>query len=51
MSRVFQLTPSDLTKLVKIMNRDMIRAAKNLDFELAAKIRDRIAEIRGLKDK
>ena len=46
MSKVSQLTPDDLTKLVKIMTRQMQQAAKNLDFELAAKIRDRIIDIR-----
>lgn len=48
MSKVNQLAPSDLTKLVKLMTRQMLVAAKLLDFETAARIRDRIAEIRSL---
>jgi excinuclease ABC subunit B len=45
MTKVTQLTPSDLSKLVRLMTRQMHAAAKNLDFETAARIRDRIAEI------
>ncbi len=45
MTKVDQLTPEDRTKLVKLMKKQMLLAAKELDFELAAKIRDRIKEI------
>ena len=45
MSKVKQLTPQDHTKLIKILTRQMHASAKNLDFELAAKLRDRISEI------
>ncbi len=45
MSKVNQLAPSDMTKLLKMMSRQMHEAAKQLDFETAAKIRDRIQEI------
>lgn len=48
MSKVNQLTPSDLTKLVKIMRKQMITAAKELDFETAAKVRDRIREVESI---
>ncbi len=47
-SLVNQLPPSDLTKLLTLMTRQMHSAAKELDFETAAKIRDRIREIRSL---
>jgi len=45
MSKVNQLTPEDKTKLVRLMNRQMNAAAKALEFELAAKIRDKIKDI------
>ena len=45
MSKVTQMIPADLTKLVKLMTKQMNSAAHDLDFELAAKIRDRIREI------
>jgi len=45
MHKVNQLTPADLTKLIKLMSRQMHSAAKQLDFETAARIRDRIADI------
>lgn len=45
MDQVSQLTNADMSKLVKLMTRQMNSAAKQLDFELAAKIRDRIQEI------
>ncbi len=48
MSKVNQLTPQDLTKLTKLMRKQMIEAAKQLDFELAAKIRDRIKEVENI---
>jgi len=48
MKLVRQLTPEDLTRLVKMMIRQMHDAAKKLDFELAAQIRDRITEIKNI---
>lgn len=45
MFKVNQLTPEDKTKLIKLMTRQMNAAAKALEFELAAKIRDKIKEI------
>ncbi len=48
MTKVVQLTPNDLTKLIRLMTRQMNIAAKDLDFELAATIRDRIMDIRSL---
>jgi excinuclease ABC subunit B len=45
MKKVKQLTPEDITKLKKMLTRQMNQAAKNLDFELAAKLRDTISEI------
>ena len=48
MTKVNQLVPEDRTKLVKLMTKQMNTAAKSLEFELAAKIRDRIKEIQTL---
>jgi len=48
MKQASQLTPSDMTKLLKIMSKQMNAAAKQLDFELAAKIRDRIMELQDM---
>jgi excinuclease ABC subunit B len=48
MSKVNQLPPSDLTKLLKMMTKSMHASAKALDFETAARIRDRILEIQKL---
>lgn len=45
MGLVGQLAPSDRTKLVKLMTKQMNTAAKDLEFETAARIRDRIKEI------
>ncbi len=45
MTKVNQLTPEDKTRLIKLMTRQMNTSAKQLDFELAARIRDRIKEI------
>jgi len=45
MSKVNQLVPSDLSRLIRLMTRQMNISARNLDFELAARIRDRILEI------
>jgi excinuclease ABC subunit B len=49
MAKVGQLVPSDLSRLIRLMTREMHTAAKNLDFELAAKLRDKIASIRGIE--
>ncbi|MEK7164245.1 MAG: excinuclease ABC subunit UvrB, partial [Patescibacteria group bacterium] len=49
MSKVNQLTPEDRSKLIRLMSRQMNMAAKSLEFELAAKIRDRILEIKVLQ--
>ena len=49
MSKVNQLVPEDRSKLIKLMTRQMNVAAKSLEFELAAKIRDRILEIKVLQ--
>ena len=48
LSQVTQLVPSDLSRLIRLMDKQMKRAAKNLDFELAAKLRDKILEIQKL---
>ncbi len=45
MSKVNQLTPEDRTKLVKLMRREMLKAAHDLNFELAALLRDKISSI------
>ena len=44
-SKTKQLTPDDRTKLVKIMTKQMNSVAKAMEFELAARIRDRVREI------
>jgi excinuclease ABC subunit B len=46
MSRVSQMIPEDIKRLTKLLTNQMRAAAQNLDFELAAKIRDKIQEIR-----
>jgi len=48
MKLVSQLVPSDLSRLIVLMSKQMHSAAKELDFETAARIRDRIQEIRGI---
>ena len=48
MSKVGQMVPSDLTKLTKLMAKQMNAAARDLNFELAAKIRDRIREVQNI---
>lgn len=48
MSQVTQLVPSDLSRLIRLMSKQMHSAAKSLDFELAARLRDRIQEIKSL---
>ena len=45
MSKVNQLTPNDRTKLIKLMTKQMNSAARGLEFEIAAHLRDRIREI------
>ena len=39
------LTPMDKKKLIKGLRREMVLAAQDLNFELAAEIRDKIKEI------
>lgn len=41
------LTPMDTRKLTKKLKKEMLLAAQDLNFELAAKIRDKIKEIEG----
>ena len=45
MSQISQLVPSDLSRLIRLMEKQMRSAAKSLDFELAARLRDKILEI------
>ncbi|KKU96036.1 MAG: UvrABC system protein B [Candidatus Gottesmanbacteria bacterium GW2011_GWA1_48_13] len=45
MSKVRQLVPSDLSRLIRLMTRQMNSAARDLEFETAAHLRDRIREI------
>jgi excinuclease ABC subunit B len=49
MDKVDQLMPQEKTKLLKLMTKQMQTAAKEWDFELAAKIRDRIRQIQDIK--
>ena len=42
-----KLSPAEREKLIESLTAEMKRAAARLDFELAAKIRDRIKEIKG----
>jgi excinuclease ABC subunit B len=39
------LTGKDLSRLLKKLKKEMLDAAKNLEFEKAAEIRDRILEL------
>ena len=48
MSKVNQLTPEDHTKLIKLMTKQMNSAARALEFEEAARLRDRIRQIHSL---
>jgi excinuclease ABC subunit B len=41
------LTPAQMAKKIKALEKDMYRAAKDLEFEKAAQLRDRIKELRG----
>jgi excinuclease ABC subunit B len=45
---VSQLTPHDTSKLIGLITRQMNAAARQLDFELAAKLRDKIIEIKNI---
>ena len=40
--------PSELPTLIATLTHDMNTAAKNLEFELAAVIRDQIEELKGM---
>lgn len=44
-TNIDQLTPDDKQKHIKTLKKAMRQAARDLDFELAAKIRDRLLEI------
>ena len=44
------LTPMDRKKLIKKLRTEMKIAATDLNFELAATIRDKIHELEGLKN-
>ena len=48
MTKVGQMIPEDLTKLVKLMTKQMNSAARDLNFELAARIRDRIRDMQSI---
>ncbi|MEK7155167.1 MAG: excinuclease ABC subunit UvrB [Patescibacteria group bacterium] len=45
MSKVSQLVPSDLSRLIRQMTRQMNSAARAMEFEEAARLRDHIREI------
>ncbi|MFC1616643.1 excinuclease ABC subunit UvrB [Candidatus Margulisiibacteriota bacterium] len=46
-----KIRPEEIKKLISKLEREMKIAAKNLDFELAAEIRDRIMEMSKLRSK
>jgi len=48
-SEVIGFLESKREDLVKIYTQQMVQASENLDYELAAKIRDRLAAINGIK--
>lgn len=43
-----QLTPNELEKLIEGLEKEMKKAAQNLEFEKAAALRDQVFELRGL---
>ncbi len=43
------ITPSEIPKLVKRLRKDMLAAAKELDFEKAVELRDRIKKLEGME--
>jgi len=43
------LAPKDIPKLVKKLRKEMLAAAKALDFENAAKLRDRVKKLEGME--
>lgn len=45
-SKISQLIPSDLSRLIRHMTKQMNSAARDLDFELAARLRNRIRAIK-----
>ena len=49
-SKISQLTPSDLSRLVRLLTRQMNAAARDLDFEAATRIRDRILKMKDLQN-
>jgi excinuclease ABC subunit B len=44
-AKVAAKTPADLAKLIKELEREMFAAAKRLEFERAAQLRDEIREL------
>ena len=47
-SKISQLIPSDLSRLIRHMTKQMNSASRDLDFETAARLRDRLREIQSL---
>ena len=47
-SKISQLTPSDLSRLIRHMTKQMNSASRDLDFETAARFRDQILKIKNL---
>jgi excinuclease ABC subunit B len=43
------LAPKDIPRLVKKLRKEMLAAAKSLDFENAARIRDRVKKLEGME--
>ncbi|RKY78894.1 excinuclease ABC subunit B, partial [candidate division KSB1 bacterium] len=46
---VLNLAPAEIEEVLDMLERDMMKAAENLDFEKAAKYRDMMAEIKSHK--
>jgi ABC-type multidrug transport system ATPase subunit len=45
----YDVAPKDIPRVVKKLRKDMLAAAKELDFERAAELRDRIKHLEGLE--
>ena len=43
------IAPKDIPKLVRKLRKEMLEAAKALDFEVAARLRDRVRKLEGLE--
>jgi len=41
----YEVAPKDIPKMVKKLRKEMLAAAKQLDFEIAAKLRDRVKKL------